>query len=440
MPCRRLKASAVGSRRISSRCRDAKIRVLSPQVCRPQPKQQALPRRARAHTRRRDLDRRGCRRRRLRCRHGARARHTTGGGASGRLVFDQREHVPQAFHAEELRRLLGRAGIDHVAARADEHERVAHVDVGDRVGRQDDGATLVGEKPEQEHHPLVEPRVEARRRLVEEEDLRLDQELGRDRHALALPTAQRLHELSPLVLEVDERERAIDARLALLLRHVLAEADARLEPQRLLDAQVSVHDVVLGHEAHEGAVGAPALVEAHRVVGDVARDRSGLSREQAHQGALAGAARSGHRREACRLERQVHVREEGLRVVLTRPPLDDLHARTNRVHPHAADLGEGLEGLGPDDRRERPDLDEVARRNPRAACHPRAVDVGPCHRCLVLDEEAAVSLSSHDGVSGSDQRVGESDRRRRGRPDHDGLACRRQRAAQPTGLGHPSLH
>ena len=118
-------------------------------------------------------------------------------GCLGRL--DQREDITQSRHAEPAERRFGRVRVYDVTARAYQDQRVAHINLRDRVRGQDHGAALVREQPQHEHHALVQPRIKPGGGLVEEQDLGLVQQLARDRYAFALPSAEGLHQLVPLL-------------------------------------------------------------------------------------------------------------------------------------------------------------------------------------------------------------------------------------------------
>ena len=139
--------------------------------------------------------------------------HPPGGRRRGFGGLDQREDVAESLHAEPVEGRVRRPGVDDVPARADQHQRVADVHVGDRVGGEHDRPALVREQPQQQHHPLVEARVEAGGGLVEEDDLRLAQQFAGDRHALALAAAERLDQLAALVGQAQQREHVADPRV-----------------------------------------------------------------------------------------------------------------------------------------------------------------------------------------------------------------------------------
>ena len=75
---------------------------------------------------------------------------------------------------------------------------------------------LVRQQAQQQHHPLVQAWIETGRRLVEEEEMRLVQDLGGDRDALALTAAEGTDELISLRVKPDESKCACNAGLSLL--------------------------------------------------------------------------------------------------------------------------------------------------------------------------------------------------------------------------------
>ena len=85
-----------------------------------------------------------------------------------------------AVLVEVGQRLLGRAVEGHVAAARQEDHLVAHHHVLGGVGDEHDGAPLVGQLAQQLHHLELGARVEARGRLVQEEEARLGQQLDAD--------------------------------------------------------------------------------------------------------------------------------------------------------------------------------------------------------------------------------------------------------------------
>jgi hypothetical protein len=154
---------------------------------------------------------------------------------------------------EHPQRLARRPEVDHPPLGHEQHV-VALLDVGGRVRDHHDRAPGVGQAAQRVHHLLLEPRVEAAGRLVEEEQARVGQQLGRDRHALALPARQLEDVLVAVRRHLDVVEHAGDAGLDLAGRRVRRQPQLGAVGQRLVDAQAGVQDVVLRHVAEHAAV------------------------------------------------------------------------------------------------------------------------------------------------------------------------------------------
>ena len=88
-------------------------------------------------------------------------------------------------------------------------------DVRRGVGDEDDRAPGVGEPAQGEHHPLLEPGVEAAGGLVEEEERGVGEQLGRDAHPLALPAGELVDALVPVAaMSTSSRTRAMRASIS----------------------------------------------------------------------------------------------------------------------------------------------------------------------------------------------------------------------------------
>ena len=331
---------------------------------------------------------------------------------------------------EPGRGLVGLSGVDQMSTRAEQGQGVADVDMGQGVGGEDNGAALVGQQAEQQHDLLVEPRVESRGRLVEEQDLGLAQQLGSDRHPLALPATQRLDDLVALVAQPDQRQRPVDAPLAQLGGCILAQPEPGLVAEGLGHGQVGVDDVILGNEAHLRGLALPAGAQVDPVVGDRAVAGFHLSGEKPHQGGLPRPAGTGHRGEASGPEGERHVVEEPAD---TASPPPHLHRGSDDRDVDAGNLFQRFESMASDAGAERSDLDDVADDQVAPAPQALAVHVGAVDGVLVLDPELAGGRPADPGVPGPDQRVGQADRRFEIGADVQRVAGGRQRGAQLVG-------
>src|SRR5579885_2300693 len=120
--------------------------------------------------------------------------------------------------------LVGRSKDGQVPALRQEADGVTGVDVVCGVRDQDDGVALVGKVAQQGHHLAVQTRIEARGRLVQEEDAGVCQQLKRDRDAFALAAGEFADEQVTAVLHINILEHLVDAPLDLILRHVAGQA------------------------------------------------------------------------------------------------------------------------------------------------------------------------------------------------------------------------
>ena len=83
---------------------------------------------------------------------------------------------------------------------------------------------LVGQPPQQAHHLALGARVEARRGLVEEEQAGAGDELGADRHSLALPAREALDGDVAAGGQAERVQRVQHAFVPLLGRGVAGQA------------------------------------------------------------------------------------------------------------------------------------------------------------------------------------------------------------------------
>src|SRR5437588_534832 len=79
---------------------------------------------------------------------------------------------------------LRRSVVGRPAPGSEEEHAVAEVEALGRVRDDEDGAAAVGKRAKELHQAALETRVEARGRLVQEEERRLGQELDRDTDTL----------------------------------------------------------------------------------------------------------------------------------------------------------------------------------------------------------------------------------------------------------------
>jgi len=130
------------------------------------------------------------------------------------------DHVVDA----EVAPRLPRRSVEGESSVHQQHDRVAQVDVVERVGDQDHRLALVGELSEEQHQRFLQPRVEAARGLVEEKQAGLGEQLGRDRHPLALPSGKVVDGGVAPLAELQGGEDLVDSTGSFLRRRVRGQA------------------------------------------------------------------------------------------------------------------------------------------------------------------------------------------------------------------------
>ena len=144
-------------------------------------------------------------------------------------------HLDRLGAPKLAHQVLGRVLGDHLAVIHDQHPRADHADLGQDVGAQDDRVILA--EPLDQVADLGDlARIEADRRLVQDQHVRLaEQRLGQP-DALAVPLGELADQLARAVLDVGRVHHpvdllaALDARDALDLRHeveIAADASSR---------------------------------------------------------------------------------------------------------------------------------------------------------------------------------------------------------------------
>jgi hypothetical protein len=184
---------------------------------------------------------------------------------------------------------VGRRPLGDDGAVEDDRQPVAElVGLLEVLGREEDGGAAVVYRPEVLPQPVAGLRVQARRRLVEEDQWRLVNQRRRGVEPLLHAAGELLGALVGLVGEVDEVQQVGDAPVALAPRDAVGLAG---EPDVLLRCQLRVDAGLLGHVA-DGLPDLPGLgrhVEA--VDPDAPAGRRQQRGEHLDRGRLARAVR-----------------------------------------------------------------------------------------------------------------------------------------------------
>ena len=230
--------------------------------------------------------------------------HTVGVGA------DPGEDVGPVGAAHRRPDLRGRVGEGGLAARRQQQQLVAHAHVGQRMRDDDDHPAGVGEPAQHRHHLPVQRRVEPRGRFVEDQQRRAGQQLHGHRCAFALPAGQ-LVDASLLVRsQLQLVEHPLDHLPAIVGRGVGRQSQFGGVTERLLDGELAVHDVVLGHHpdprAHRGVLG----VHVVPVEGDHTGAARHRTANQLDQRGFSGAGRPDHRGQCPRFRGEGHILQQ----------------------------------------------------------------------------------------------------------------------------------
>ena len=170
------------------------------------------------------------------------------------------------------------------------------------MGGDDDRAILTGQ-PSQEIAELAAARgVERRRRLIHQEQRRVDRERARDRHALRFPTRELARQRLLAVLDAERAQQL--ARAALRFRQRDAVRVHRREPHVLERRQVLEQVMKLEDEADLAA----KLAQRRRRDGRAAVERHLVDRDAAGIERFEPRDRSEHRRLA--RSRRSHDRDQ----------------------------------------------------------------------------------------------------------------------------------
>ena len=237
------------------------------------------------------------------CRHRiGRARGVGGAVHIGQAAVELRDRAD----LEVLERFVDGADEADSPTPRQEHDAIAQREVRDRVRREHDGRGSVGKLAQVADQLRARGRVEAGRRLVQEEDARFGEELDGDAGALALPAAQRADPDVGVLGQPDGVDRGMDRVVDLGCGCRRREPEPGRVAERVSKREVGVDDVVLGHVADHAAelpqVGVQVdAVEAHR-----SRAGRGDAGDRLQQHRLAGTAGTDDRDELTGRDRERH--------------------------------------------------------------------------------------------------------------------------------------
>lgn len=222
----------------------------------------------------------------------------------------------------------------------EEHDAVTRLDVCGAVGGEHDGDPLPCQAAEDGEHLRRGRGVEARCRLVQQEQPGTGQELDRRARSLALAPRERTDSHVRPIGEMQVVQGRRHGLPDLVARGAAREAERRREAQGPAQGQLAVDDVVLGHVADGRA--SCRLVDGHAVVQHGPGGGPAQSGHDLQQGRLAGAAAAGEGDQLAPTDRQRDAVQH-LSTTDVMIDADDIHPSARRL----VRLGPGALGARP---------------------------------------------------------------------------------------------
>ena len=209
------------------------------------------------------------------------------GGEAGRVVVGiRREDEDLAAH---LSLQVGRRAEGDEAAPVEEADPVRLFRFVEEVGRQEDGRPAPRELAQERAEAAPRERVEARRRLVEEEDLRSVEERLGDLDAAREASGKGLHAVARAVRDLHPREELACAGAK---RRAAEAEDGAVDEEVLEDGQLPIEARRLEDDAEAAAEAAEVARRREAVDAERARRGRKEGREELEEGRLAAAVRA----------------------------------------------------------------------------------------------------------------------------------------------------
>ena len=213
-----------------------------------------------------------------------------GGPVAVRVPLEGLEHLGPAGLAEVGEPFLGRAVVGDPPAGDQDEQPVAGVQVVHAVGDDDDRPAVVGQVPHLLHDRLVQARVQARGRLVQEQQRRLGQQLLRHVDPLELAAGQPVGAGVGVPGQAQLAHHLVDPAVAFGRLDVGGEPELGRVLQRAPRGQLGVQHALLRDQADPVPELVVVLVQVTVVVQHRAGGRGAHPGQRAEQGGLARAA------------------------------------------------------------------------------------------------------------------------------------------------------
>ena len=262
----------------------------------------------------------------------------------------------------------------------------------------------IGQLAQHGHHLTVQRRIQPRGRFVEDQQRRSGQQFQRHRRPFALATGEPVDAGIGVRGHLQFGQHLFDHLLAVLGRGVRRKPQLGRVHQGLVDGELTVHHIVLGHHPDPGAQRGVLGVDVVALEADRAGGGVGEAGDLAGQGRLARAGRSDDRGQRSGAGGERDVLQQRL-VALDRPG--------EPANVQSAGSG-GRRRLGPprqrgavEDQVDVADGDHIARIE-QGRVHPVAVDEGAVDG-PVVGELGPARGRDQGGVMARGQHVGDDD-------------------------------
>src|SRR5450432_2728657 len=140
---------------------------------------------------------------------------------------------------------IGWSKISKSSSLCQKTDKVADIDIVCGMSDQNDSAPPISEVSKQHHHFAIQARIQARCRLIQEENARICQQFKSNGDAFAFSTGEATHPGFALLGHLHICKHLVNAPADLLVREISGQAQASSIVQRPLDGKITVHNVVL---------------------------------------------------------------------------------------------------------------------------------------------------------------------------------------------------
>ena len=301
------------------------------------------------------------------------------------------KNVARHLNVKVLVQLFGRTVVAQHAADAQKRDFVAEVDVGHIVGDHQHRAVLVAQTAAQLHHAAVQIGRKAARRLVQDQQTRVRQQLHGDGNTLFLAAGQLGDKRLFTPLQIDSLNGVGHGGGDLGAGRIVGNAQLGRVGQALLHGQVVVHDVLLRHVTERGLKGVAVGAGVQPVKLYAARRAGGRARDAGQQARFARAGAAHQHDKAVGLDLQACAVHDVQR--LAGVGIFNRFVYIYKLYAYAALVGMIVEHPAREGKNLRRHVDDRAVAQHRAG-HADAVHIGAVRRAEVMQLVVAVLVQN----------------------------------------------